>query len=378
MNVNKLRSIDSYSSVALDSLRIIAALMVLVFHIFNHWMPLNNSTILMSHTAHGGVVLFFVLSGFVIAYSADQNNRGGMKYFQARFSRLYSVLIPALVITGLIQLIVYNLNIDLYSSFTRGPSLPRYILSGLFMNEIWLLSAAPPINGPLWSLSYEFWYYIIFGLFMFRRKGWKWFVPSIIACLLAGPKIFIMMPIWLLGCLAYRSPRPNLSKNILWVLFAVFISLSVVVMCYITPFPFDIREGHPLSFSSQFITDWLAGICVAGAVWVIPPFEGKATSTSMILYLRKTADITFPLYILHYPLLILYDAFGFRPINSILDLWVPFTCILTAAVLIGIVLERFRPYWTKFFSYVFTRIAAIRTKFNHKPIKDPIIVPSIK
>jgi peptidoglycan/LPS O-acetylase OafA/YrhL len=378
MNIQKPRLIDNYSSIILDILRILAAAIVLIFHIAGHWSITNNSITKMSRAPHGGVVIFFVLSGFVIAYTAIQRNRGGMQYFQARFSRLYSIVIPALVITGIIQVAVYYLDKDLYLGFARGLSLPRYILSGLFVNEIWFFSAGPPINGPLWSLSYEFWYYIIFGLFLYKRKGRKWLIPGIIGCLIPGPKILLMMPIWLFGYLAYRIPRPNITISQSWVMFSILTIASFISIFYIQPLPYKIGGDQPLTFAGQFLTDWITGIFIALALWIIPPYEGKVKWVALTKWIRNIADLTFPIYILHFPFIVLYDALTSSSINKTSQLWLPLIFILTVTILIGIVLERFRPYWTKFFSYLFTKIAAIRTKFNHKPIKDPSIVPSIK
>lgn len=166
MNLNQpVRHITGASSVILDSFRIFPALIVLIYHMFMHFLPLHSFTASLAKCAHAGVVVFFVLSGYVIAYTAIQKNRGGKQYMLARFSRLYSIVIPALAITALAEIIVLFISPEISGSMSRGMTLPRYMLSALLSNELWFISAAPPINGPLWSLSYEFWYYVIFGLF---------------------------------------------------------------------------------------------------------------------------------------------------------------------------------------------------------------------
>jgi peptidoglycan/LPS O-acetylase OafA/YrhL len=159
--MNKPRVITGSTSVVLDSLRIAAALTVLVFHLFYHWFEKLNITHKLDQAAHMAVVVFFVLSGYVIAYTTTVNNRGGLKYMQARFSRLYSVVIPALIITAVCEIIIHMYSPALQAHFSRGTSWPRYIISGLFINEIWFFSAAPPVNGPLWSLSYEYNFWLL-------------------------------------------------------------------------------------------------------------------------------------------------------------------------------------------------------------------------
>jgi peptidoglycan/LPS O-acetylase OafA/YrhL len=53
--------------------------------------------------SHLAVMVFFVLSGCVIAYTTFQRHPGDVqKYIIARLSRLYSVVIPALILTGIL------------------------------------------------------------------------------------------------------------------------------------------------------------------------------------------------------------------------------------------------------------------------------------
>ena len=236
------------------------------------------------------------------------------------------------------------------------------------MNEVWFLSAAPPINGPLWSLSYEFWYYMIFGLFLFRKKGWKWMIPGFLACIIAGPKILIMMPIWLFGYLAYKTPRPSISATTSWIFFGTIITIALLVMCYAPAIPFPIDGDGPLTFASQFLTDWFTGLLVVLAIWLIPPFEGVVKQDGVIKFIRKLADVTFPIYVLHYPLIILYDALHFGPITKDSQLWAPFISITLVTIVFGLLLEKFRPFWTKLFNLLFNKLSALKLVLvNSKP-----------
>src|SRR4051812_26930765 len=97
--------------VVLDLLRISAALIVVIFHGLEQWFPsLTSPESPYSRAAHTAVIIFFVLSGYVVTYTTSVNNRGGMKYIQARLGRLCSIVIPALIISAICEIVVYNLD----------------------------------------------------------------------------------------------------------------------------------------------------------------------------------------------------------------------------------------------------------------------------
>ncbi len=347
------QKILGYNSIILDSLRILAALTVFFFHFFYHWFNKLTVSGKIDRFAHAAVIVFFVLSGYLIAYTTTINNRGGVQYLQARFSRLYSVVLPALIITVICELIVGHYNPAMLSSFTRGLSWPRYIMSGLFLNEIWFFSAAPPMNAPLWSLSFECWYYIIFGLFFFRKTGLLSYVLPIAACLIAGPKILIMMPIWLIGYFAYRFPPISISKPVSWIAFIICFALTAFIIIYVNPLPFKLGS-KPLYFAGQFFTDWMVGICIGFALWVMPK-DNNAKQSNIIGFFRIAGDLTFPLYVLHNPLLILWDAIFVNRIHNIFQLWQPILTVLAISIIIGFFLEKQRYLWVRFFKYLISK-----------------------
>lgn len=78
------------TSAFLDLLRIVAALAVFAVHSVQFWAPGRWAAA--DTLAHSAVIVFFVLSGYVIAYSTFARNRDARKFVIARLSRLYSVL----------------------------------------------------------------------------------------------------------------------------------------------------------------------------------------------------------------------------------------------------------------------------------------------
>jgi peptidoglycan/LPS O-acetylase OafA/YrhL len=211
-------------SLFLDFTRIVAALVVLYGHaVLEFYGGVDESNpFLITNMRHFAVVLFFVLSGYVIAFSTNVNNRGAKKYIVARLSRLYSMVLPALVVSFLIECMINHFT---YNSFhLEFQSLLRYPIAVLFMNEFWMFSSAPRVNTALWSVSFEFFFYLIFGVYFYTREKVKKVIYTSVACLFAGPKILLMSPIWVAGYLAYKyNDKVVKFKN--WFLYFCFLSV---------------------------------------------------------------------------------------------------------------------------------------------------------
>jgi peptidoglycan/LPS O-acetylase OafA/YrhL len=348
----KPRIIIGSSSIFLDALRICAALTVLYIHAFDHWFPkLAHPQSEPGEPSHTAVIVFFVLSGYVIAHTTISKNRGGIQYAQARLSRLCSVVIPVLVMTALIQVALIYIDPVLLATYSRGPSIVRYILSGLFINEIWFFSAGPPINGSLWSLSYEFWYYAIFGFWMFKSNSWRGYILPLAACLIAGPKILLLMPVWLCGYAAYSLPRPPITKFFSWLLVIAGILAAWAAVSNLPSIPYKLYH-KPLFFSNQFITDWVTGLFIAFMLWILPTGNEQSIEPEWTALFRKIADLTFPLYVLHFPLLVLWRGmFGFK-LNSQLEMWQAIIFAIFISAITGILLERQRELWIRFFKWL--------------------------
>ena len=368
MKKNKARIISGNSSLFLDSLRICAAFTVLYIHAFDKWFPSQaHPPTEPGEPSHAAVIVFFVLSGYVIAYTTISKNRGGFQYAQARLTRLCSVVIHALLIRALSQFIIGRLNPEMLASYNRSFTGFRYILSGLFINEIWFFSSAPLLNIALWSLSFEFWYYAIFGLWFFRQHGWKSILLVLLACLIAGPKILLMMIVWLSGYMAYHLPRPEISIGKAWLLVLLGLLMAWLAIAFLPPFPF-VNDYKPFYYANQFITDWIVGIFIAFSLWILPTTAGSKTRSKLTKVVREIADLTFPLYVLHYPLLVLWRClFGYQ-LNNTVQLWEAIISVLLVSGIIGVILDKQRPLWDKLFQWLLNNVKSLLYK-NIKPDK---------
>ena len=110
---------------------------------------------------HDAVIIFFVLSGLVICATATRPGETWITYLTARASRIYSVAIPAVVLSFGLQAIAAFLEPG-HSQPEPSADVFLPLSALLFILQSWHPQALP-WNGPYWSLCYEVWYYIIFG-----------------------------------------------------------------------------------------------------------------------------------------------------------------------------------------------------------------------
>jgi peptidoglycan/LPS O-acetylase OafA/YrhL len=131
----------------------------------------------MTGLGHQAVMVFFVLSGFFVGGSVLRKgpNFEWIDYAIARLSRLWIVLIPALIVTFVIDRFISSIAPDVlagsyYSIWSSGPFISKDHSTTLLTflgNVFFLQNILTPVfgtNTPLWSLANEFWYYVIFPL----------------------------------------------------------------------------------------------------------------------------------------------------------------------------------------------------------------------
>ena len=193
-------------SLYLDLVRLLAAIVVALSHISTQRVS-GGMLWQFGPYAHEAVTVFFVLSGFVIAYAVDTRERALWPYMVARAARVYSVALPALILTIVLDRIGTALNpahyVAAWGYVDRGPA--EILFKGLFfVNEWWTFGAPLGSNVPYWSLGFEVWYYVVFGLALFAPPRWR--IPLIGVVLVAvGPAIAVMLPVWLIGVWAWRT-----------------------------------------------------------------------------------------------------------------------------------------------------------------------------
>lgn len=220
-------SISPYLSTYLDLFRWVAAFAVVLSHakhvfLVDRWGQLEDghqhiimkAFFAIGGLGHQGVIIFFVISGFLVGGTLLQKWIHGSRleltdYSMKRVSRLMLVLIPALGFTLLFDWIGYSLlgvnNLYYaYQDFAEAKAIPTLIGNLFFLQEIFV----PPYgsNISLWSLSYEFWYYFLFPAVLMVLRPQSTVNARITSLLvvcsisyLLLPNILVYFGVWLLG-----------------------------------------------------------------------------------------------------------------------------------------------------------------------------------
>lgn len=254
------------------------------------------------------VVVFFVLSGFVIGYVSDTKETHWQEYAINRVARLWSVVLPAMLLTVVIDYAGVRIAPGLYlgQPWYGGDMLPLRYLASLFMvQDFWSLGLAPGINQPFWSLSFEALYYVVFGVAFFARSRWKWLAAAV-ALLLGGPVIAALLPIWLLGFYSYRLTRrwqlPSGASAVAFVLGLGMLAMSPTLRGGAAFFavPGLVVERYIDAFSFLLNLIGAYGLCVNAPP--LPVRLGRA--------ITHIAGTTFALYLLHRPLIQMFSYLG--------------------------------------------------------------------
>ena len=304
-------------SAYLDLMRFVAALAVLLGHMDQDglsmsWLPL-------SRFSHEAVIIFFVLSGFIIYYSTTSRTTSWQQYMVARLSRVYSVALPSVVLCGLLALwLTQQSGFDpaRYSNYSQ-PTVSDTISSLLFLNQSWLNEADVPLNKPYWSLCFEVWFYVIFGAYLFARGRRRWLLVGV-ATLTAGPAVLALLPIWLMGAWLAASGRFD-SHWAAWrawmaflvpIVFIVFINVSGID-AIIRQNLYDVVPGFwRLGVSQRLVTDHLIGaaLCLHISAFTSLPATVQGLFVRYQKWFATLAGFSFTLYLFHRPMTQLLGA----------------------------------------------------------------------
>jgi peptidoglycan/LPS O-acetylase OafA/YrhL len=293
-------------SLYLDLVRFTAALVVFLAHFALQRLS-GGALWQINPYGHEAVTVFFVLSGYVIAYASDTRETTARSYAISRLARLYSVALPAVLLTVLLDQLGSHWHPEGYRrewGFEPGLSLGPILASLTFTNEIWTWSARLGSNPAYWSMGYEVPYYVIFGLAHIMRGRWRW-PAAALALLLAGPSIATSFPLWLMGVAVHRYGRGhNLSPRTgLW----LFAGSLLAWLAYEVAAHYG---GRLLVDSSvwfkrrEVLQDYLVGGCFA---LNLLGFQAAARSLGRPLLqhaeaIRWLAGATFTLYLCHFPI----------------------------------------------------------------------------
>jgi len=290
----------------LDGLRGTAAILVVIFHLFEAYFP-----VMANHPMHHGylaVDFFFLLSGFVVGYAYDDrwSRMSTWEFFKIRLVRLH----PLVILGTIIGAICFW-----FDPFTNGAEHTQLIkLIGVMLLSFTLLPAPDirgwgethVLDGPCWSLLQEYIGNIIYGFFgrkMTKTALWILVIISGIALIIVATwrgdlatgwgynTIWIafvrMMFPFFAGLLLFRS-----GKRIHMPHAYIFCSLLLVVLFFMPTFKYNgIYEAACIIIAFPVIVAAGAGGEIRGRWLKLCNFSGQ---------------ISYPIYITHYPFIYIY------------------------------------------------------------------------
>lgn len=312
----------------LDGLRGVAALFVIWYHVFEGFAtsPLDQ------RLNHGylAVDFFFILSGFVIGYAYDDRWKTTMttkNFFKRRLIRLHPMVVMGAVLGAIT---FYIQGCEQWDGTKVSISM---VMLALLLN-LFLIPAVPgtgpevrgngemyPLNGPSWSLFFEYIGNILYALFIRRLSTKALTVLVVLAGIaLASFAIFNYSGYGHLG-VGWTLADYNLIGGFLRMFFAFSIGLlmsrnfkpvhirgafwicSLVIIAFLS-------VPHIGGMESP----WMNGIYDSVCTILIFPMlvylgaSGKTTDKNTSKICKFLGDISYPVYIVHYPFMYLFYA----------------------------------------------------------------------
>ena len=353
----------------LDGLRGVAALAVLWYHV-NEGFAFAEATngagdgIIRSFN-HGylAVDFFFLLSGFVIAYAYDDRWNQGLtigNFIKRRLIRLHPMLIAGAIIGAITFLVqggvtwsgesvsLAQVLLCLGLTFLFIPSVPGGSYEVRGNGELF------PLNGPYWSLFFEYIGNLLYGLLLRRLStkvlavfvallgitffwfatcniseygsiGVGWTLDTVNFC---GGLLRMLFP-FSLGMLLSRTFKPRPVRGAFWLCSILLVALFAV--------PY-IEAMHPLCMNGVFEMTCIMLIFPAIVLLAASCTSVGATTNRIATFL---GELSYPLYTVHYPLMYLFYAglianeqynFASAPWQSL--------CVMGGSILLAIVLMK--------------------------------------
>lgn len=314
----------------LDGLRGVAALIVLWYHIFEGYAFAGGGLIETFNHGYLAVDFFFILSGFVIGYAYDDRwskNLTMKDFFKRRLIRLH----PMVVMGAVLGVICFCLQ---GSVQWDGTHVATSMIMLSLLCTIFFIPAMPgmgyevrgngemfPLNGPCWSLFFEYIGNILYALFI-RRLSTK-ALTVLVVLLGAGLAVFAIFDIsgygnlgvgWTLdgmnfiggllrmlfpfsmGMLLSRKFKPMKVKGAFWI--------CTVLLTLLLAVPY--LEGTEPLCNNGIYEAFCIIIAFPILLWI--GASGTTTDKKSTKVCKFLGDISYPVYVIHYPIMYLFYA----------------------------------------------------------------------
>lgn len=305
----------------LTGVRFLAAFYVFIFHIFSHGLLPNLTGPVGNIVTNGalGVNIFFVLSGFVLAYSHLKDFpdaqlpswRYGIQFLIKRMARLYPAYLAGLVAYLFIWVLLHKLT--LYQ-------LVIAVLNALMVQSLYPAIAMEWYGGMSWSISVELFFYllfpIVFPLLLRLRHTTLLIILAIVYVLSFVPGLIYnaYSSHFMLYLLAYTFPFLRLPEFLAGILVCILIQrfawrvpewVAAVAVILATLY---------LAFAGSFLKGYVAhNWIILPAIMLVIGALASAPATKLLAWLGSRplvylGKISYSFYVAQIPLMLLLDV----------------------------------------------------------------------
>lgn len=343
----------------LDGLRGVAALLVIWYHVFEGFAFAGGGTIELINHGYLAVDFFFILSGFVIAYAYDDRWAKQTLTLKSFFKRRLIRLHPMVVMGAVIGFVTYLIQ---GSVMWDGTHVATSMVMLSLLCAMFFIPAVPgagydvrgngemfPLNGPAWSLFFEYIGNMLYALFVHRlsNKGLAvlvavlgiasvWFTTTDVsgygmfgvgwtldAVNFFGGFIRMMFP-FTMGMLIQRNFKPMKIRGAFWLCAAILVALFHV--------PFI--PGNDVICLNGLYEACCIALVFPLLIWMAA--SGVTTDIYSTKVCKFLGDISFPVYIVHYPLMYLFYAWLIdKKLYTLAETWPVALAVCAASVLLA-------------------------------------------
>jgi len=166
---------------SIQIMRGIASILVVLLHISIKWKQFGNSAFEEVPVGGSGVDLFFIISGYIMCFSTDGRQLNFFRFMGLRIRRI----MPFYWLTTTVGLAVFLYNPGLVNSSGGETS--------IWASYVLFPTGAKYLNANGWTLSFEFFFYLIFAVFIYKGTDKAMRYSSIILLILVALGPFFMM-----------------------------------------------------------------------------------------------------------------------------------------------------------------------------------------
>jgi len=375
---------NSGTSDFLNASRWVAAFFVVFGHVYNISIAEYHDAVppslplralhFLSGFGHIAVIIFFVISGFLVGGRAilSFQNKGfsATDYFVHRFSRIYTALIPALVIGFILDemgIEFFNASgiyyhPDSFYGNSFGNNMAEHLGFSTFVGNLLQLQtivvSSLGSNGPLWSLANEWWYYVLFGFCMivYRPGGMltRVITGSVIVAMVIvlPPTISLWLIVWGIGAGAALLDRH-------WAGWPFFAGAMIMVICFIA-----VRRTNALlmyagapTIAADFAMD--LAVALGYSVALVCAKNLKQRKKFGPLH-SALASFSYTIYLVHYPAMVFLAAF----MKDVLDIGFVRQPTVATMIYAGALLTILYAYAWAFASFTEAHTSAVRSRLS--------------